>query len=277
MKYASSFLCGALALLLTGTVASADYSNPPDWSDNLYYTHQSWEFNAVNVAELHCPPEGGDPDPIAPTLPLAPDALGAGAGWVNPYGTPLLIGAFPSDPPYGGWSHYSMGGPWTRCGMYGGMGDTALVFEIPNSEQPGLQKEMWIQWTYFASDPLEGTGWAVEVGRGYEEYPDAPDPLDRMIITGTEGITMTGFELEADVGGGGGTGLWYRATAWFRFEDQPALEYVKVYALTEGASTMIDQVDINTRCIPEPGALAFLSGGVLALVMFRHRSRHASS
>ncbi|MCD6569656.1 MAG: hypothetical protein J7L53_03030 [Deltaproteobacteria bacterium] len=265
-------LFGAILVLGFGQPAMADYHNPPDWGDNAYYTHQSWDFDAVNWPDLHCPPQEGDPDPIAPAIPLEPDARGD--TWVNSYGTPYLIYALYPDDPYGEWSWYGMGGPWTRCGYYGGMGDTALVFEIPVPEDveaatynlPDNMKlsskakamlaekaeeskatEAWIQWTYYASAPLQGEGWAIDVGRGYEEYPEEPDPLDRIVITDTDGIEIN-VTRQDNVGGGGGTGVWYRATANVTFDDNPEMFYVKVYALTDGAATLIDEVDIDTRC-----------------------------
>ncbi|MCD6569657.1 MAG: BACON domain-containing protein [Deltaproteobacteria bacterium] len=247
-------------------LALADYHDPPGWDENPYFTHQSWEFNSLDIDPETpgwqlppCSEEGnelaispgvpgrGDP----PDLPLEPDKVidEEPEGFINSYGTPYLIYALPTDAPFGDWAWVSRGGPWTRCGYYGGMGDTALVFEIPSSEMADMQKQMWVQWTYYLSQP-EGDDWGIEVGRGYELYPDASNPLERVEITDTEGIYVE--VTREDYVGGGGSGTWYRSTADIRFNDHPGTVYVKVYAFTSGAASLIDEVDIDTQSVTMP-------------------------
>ncbi len=241
------------SLLILASSATA----APDWRTNSYYTHQSWEFNALNQDVLSCPPDEGDPDPDSPGVPgrdgdppLEPDALGESV--INPYGTPNLRKALPQDGDVGGWIYNAMAGPWMFCGQYGGMGDVALLFEIPNpGVSEGLHTEVLVEWTFYATGP--GEMWRCEIGRSYEEYPEEPDPLDRVLVTESKGVLLISEEDEriTDEVRPTQPTEWHRITQVWRFEDVPSALYAKISGRTEGAAVLIDRVVVDTRCVEE--------------------------
>ncbi len=235
-----------------------------EWSDNPYYTHQSWEFNSLDIDpdtpgwQLPTCNDAGKDDAISPGIPgreddegnpyapLAPDALDD--EFQNNYGEPLLIYAMPRDNESGGWSWHAMAGPWFRCGYYGGMGDTALVFEIPNYYQAEqMHTQVKIEWFFFGSD--NGLDWRCEIGRNYEKNLDESNHLDRIIITNTNGVNLlneTVVEIPDTVNPNGK--IWHRITQLWEFDDSPAKIYAKIYGLSNVA-VLIDQVEINARSL----------------------------
>jgi hypothetical protein len=252
-------LLGAITLAVILILPSSAMA-APDWSADPHYTHQSWEFNALNHGELNCPPEEGAPDPLSPGIPgrdgdppLEPDALGEPV--INPYGTPYLQKALPQDGDVGAWIYNAMAGPWMFCGQYGGMGDVALFFEIPNpGVLDGLHTEVLVQWTFYASGPDES--WSCEIGRNYEEYPGESDPLDRVLITESEGVFLISEEDEriTDEIRPTQPTEWHRVTQVWRLGDVPSTLYAKISGMTEGAAVMIDRVAVDTRCVEDVAA-----------------------
>ncbi len=224
-------LAGLIVLGVSG-LALADYVDPPDWSANPYYTHQSWDFNETGWT-------GNPPEPIPPVIPLVPDGE---VPMVNPYQGPScsteLIGT-DSEPPGGvwQWTDVPMGGPWTRSGMYGGMESGWVEFMICNADQPDRIKEMWIQYVVY--------------------LPTAYNPATNTTTTVTgcdsERATMISKEF-VQTTGGGGTGYWWIVTELWEVDPQPACEIVRIFADNgTGAACLFDQVDIDTRCIlPDP-------------------------
>lgn len=252
---------------LTLTIVSSE------WSDNAYYTHQSWEFNSLDIDpvtdgwQLPTCDNAGKDDAESPGIPgrkddegnpydpLEPDALGD--EFQNNYGTPLLIYALPRDAESGGWSWHAMSGPWFRCGYYGGMGDTALVFESPNYSPADpaehVSTQVKIEWFFYASD--NGLDWRCEIGRNYEKNLDETNYLNRIIISDTDGVNLLEETVEeiADTVNPNDK-IWRRVTQLWEFDDSPAKVYAKIYSLSNVA-VLIDQVEINTRgldYIPPP-------------------------
>jgi hypothetical protein len=226
-----------------------------DWSENPYYTQQSWEFNSLDIDPdtpgwqfPECTEEGkeiaispglpgrGDP----PDPPLAPDG-DFGAGVHNPYGTPYLIyvGVDPADSAVD-WTWYSMAGPWERCGLYGGMGDTTLVFQIPNTDVEGNHLQLRVQFIQFSGTypPDPPDAWEVHAGRGIDSVTHE--------ILDTEGINLVSEEwnTETDIG----NHPWFHVTQIWEFDDQPTMLYISITDHKTSAS-LIDQVDIDTRSV----------------------------
>lgn len=231
--------------------AVADYVDPPDWSSNAYYTHQSWdfiqpagEFNAV-TGEL--------------ATPYAPDE----GAWVNPYGTPYFTHTN-SDPPEGtwGWTDYGMGmyNPNTY-GSYGGMAPGYVQFEIPNAAVVDLKKELWIQYVLYL--PRDGLG---------------PDSAANASVwtDGGEGTRIDKYWEQVYEGepGSGSSGLWWMVTELWEIDPQPGKEYVKIFADNAGGpAVLIDEIDIDTRCVPIPGAVYLLGSGLIGLIGIRRRKK----
>jgi hypothetical protein len=242
----------------SGDIASGLYTIEEHWSDNAYYTNQSWEFNSLDIDPdtpgwqlPECSDEGKevaispgvpgiiqegsvDPDP-----PLAPDKLTNGQleNYTNDYGTPYLIGVHPLSEGAFDWTWYSMAGPWERCGHYGGMADTELIFMIPNAEAQERRLELRLQFALFSRYECPDA-WEVIVGRSY-------DPETHQ-ISDIQGIVVTSEECETEIDAGDHP--WHSVTQIWGFDDQPSEVYVSISAFSPSA-TLIDQVKIDTRSV----------------------------
>ncbi len=242
--------------------AAAEYFDPPGWESNPYFTHQSWDFDAVNYKSLNCPPEKGDPPPVYPTIPLAPD--GRDDTWHNPYGTPHLTD-FNSFPDTGGtvdWMWVPHGIPWERCGCYGGMDSTYVQFEIPNTENSDLLKEMWLQYV---------VGIHKDVG-------DPNDRLETLVWTDGDEGAMIEREYESLGPCGSNNIKFWRVTELWEIDPQPGVEYVKLMAekLWNETAVAFDTVTIETRCVPIPGTVLLLGSGLLGLLGIRRKKKLTS-
>ena len=226
---------------------SADYSNPLVWADNVDFTHQSWDFNGTVDMELEGPP-----------LPLIADGE---PNWINDFGDPLLISFENYHEWMKGWYVIPPEITTTRRCMYGGMDDTFLTFFVPNNyRDENWFKQLWIQMTYFARKD-GAVNYAIEIAR---------DPA----FTDVDGFTLVSEFLEELNEPEGGTGKWYRITAIYDSNDQPDFEYIRLSALHDPnpfmAASMIDQVDIDTRCLniadlDEDGVVNLIDFAIFAL------------
>jgi len=226
----------AIIFLFCAVFVYADYNEPPGWNDCNDFTHQSWDFNYP--AEL---------EPVGTELPALPDGE---PNWINPFGEPCLISVDFNDflpiPGIVGWMYnYDDQGFYTeRRGYYGGMGNTTVTFRIPNRQrQPLWRKQIWVQMTYLARN--DG-GKTYDIAVATEpNFSDANVP--ELALLQLEEPN----ELQGDIS------KWYRLTAAYVLPDQPAQEYVRLTAWrypvdsnhAMGGPVMIDQVDIDTRCI----------------------------
>lgn len=224
----------------------------PNWLEDEGYTHQYWMFNALNIGELHCPKLPVDPKDKNPGIPgrttdyMLPDATDDKA--INDYGTAKLIHASVAASIMGMIGHYPPFGEYDRCGIIGGMDDTALVFEIPVNDLC-LEKEVWVQYHLFIPG-LNDTR-LIEVGTGYNSTGVSNDSVDYIQISGQENVSQVYLDLQHLEGKDNMMGKWYRVTGKFIVSDNVPAVYVKVYCVSSGfKSTLIDDVQIDTRCLP---------------------------
>lgn len=197
--------------------ALADDLRPPPWVRNQpNTTAQEWDF-------------------FTPQQPLPAD--GNSVPLFNPNGVPLLLpgSGFQWHPTFGG-----------RGGVYELFGGGTMVFEIPNSPNPNLHKDIWVQVTY-------------------------------LFGAGDTGITLTPFgPVVANPTSQGNIPLpggWIHGTFSYLLNPQPAVEYWQIVNNTP-TTLYIDQVVIDTRCVPEPATMATMGLGV-ALLIARRRAKKA--
>lgn len=137
-----------------------------------------------------------------------------------------------------------------RDGVYelhpsGSSGPSILVFYIPNTMTENPQKDVWAQIT-----------WRVASG----------DPTVDLVPFGGS-IPPTTVEDGTDLGGG-----WKHSTFSFTIIPNPSEEYFQIRN-NSNESIYIDQVVIDTQCVPEPGSFAAL-GGLVTVVIFGRRRRN---
>lgn len=119
-----------------------------------------------------------------------------------------------------------------------------LQFEVPNTGNQAHQKELWLQVTYF-----DATG--AGFGPSYT-------------VAGTTGtFTQIGGASQTILANG-----WTHELTKWSVASCPTLERITITGGLAGVVTMIDQVVIDTQCIPvpTPGSAALLAmGGLLAV------------
>ena len=113
---------------------------------------------------------------------------------------------------------------------------------VDNHEPPNEFKWVWVQLTWRP----QSTGEEPEI---YNLDPAPPPGWEPKIV------------LQEDLGGG-----WYETTYEWRLYPNPAYEW-----FTIGGNIDVDQLVVDTWCIPEPGVLAI--AGVAVLVLWRRRKR----
>jgi hypothetical protein len=219
------FLLLLTGLLMVTSVALADYINPPDWSNNPYFTHQSWDFNEIGKDEKG--------KPIPPKEPFLPDGK---PPMTNPYGTTSFT-FYAANKKYFDWTYIPMRMKcWTRHGMWAAMPPgvpAGLIFDIPNHKSPKLKTELWLQ--YVISE-YRGTEFTTTV------YADKENQF-----------TMISRDKK-EIKSGGGSGRWYRVTGIWEISPAPPIVHVKIeFSKNMG---LIEQISIDTRCIPIPGDAA---------------------
>jgi hypothetical protein len=144
----------------------------------------------------------------------------------------------------------------TLPGVYGSkqgwwdIGTGSIVLDIPNSglTGPGTYKEIWVQLTYWrdiSQAPVVGMNLPGVV----KTYDNDPDQL----------------VLAGPVGGG-----WYYDLTKWRVEPNPLEERIVITG-AELWGSQIDQIVVDTICVPEPASLAGLA--CLVAVLLRRRGR----
>lgn len=230
-----------------GVFVRADYINPPGWDNDLNFTHQSWSFD---IAETGSPPDdGGDSNPYCiPYLNIEDE--GAYVDEMPPIHD--LIGNL-SPVRSGGWSFTSSQGYTTW-----------LSINIPNVADSTLYTELWFELTMRVPagyEPIDEITKAVELSAYANGIIDDDnkfeylDEEDRAYLIGTDS-----------------EGSWVRYEGKLRFDPQPAYETVIFKGLLGGGQgVLLDQIDIDTRSIPEPTTICILGLGSAALCWRRRR------
>jgi hypothetical protein len=180
---------------------------------------------------------------LPPYLPQVPSP-----GYVSP-GTPLatrMAGSWLNDLGMGRQGGWQFGG-----------GTTGLLATIycPNVADPKLQKELWFQATVKTND-------ISNLGLGIDVYDDAGSAFS------LTNLTVQPFATDPT---GGGT--WAYVTGMYAMVPQPVWETVLLTgSLGPNQYLIIDQIDVDTRCVPEPSTIVMLLGvGVLGWIGWRRR------
>lgn len=161
----------------------------------------------------------------------------------NPYGDPvaqITLGDYSE-----GWFNQLEGlGDTVDYWDLGSSGTIEIV--LPNNPEPNPYKEIWVQVTY------------------YEDLSQAP-VIDIPTATYIGGVD---HHLVENVG----IGNWYLDLWKFRIEPNPTEETL---ILTSDAmyGSLIDQIVIDTICVPEPMTMSLLALGSIFVV---RRRRHQS-
>ena len=212
-------------VLVTAGLTWGDYYNPPDWSENAYFTHQRWEF---------CTSDSSD--------------VPAESCYINTNGIPLanITGdaIWICDP-----SAYV---PTDRRGMWvvGGFENATsatLELDIPNIEALE-EKEVWLQITYFL---------AGAPGAGYD--------TDLIATGSDPSYDIVGFNETAYAVPGEDAGWFYYEKMWSIQDQPASETITATINLPPNAVFAMDGAVVDTRCIPEPCSLVLLSLGGLLL------------
>lgn len=215
-----------LSVCLCAESAFCDYTNPPNWDGCASFTHQSWDFGKDERSES--------------SLPSLPDG---DPNYINSFGDPVLIDvSFTNFLSGWEWEYSSL--DTDRRGLYGGMCDTTLTFQIPNTTDlytENWKKKIWIQAIIFARNDNPQLSYSMEVAND-QSFADKT------------GISQTSLELVALDEPHGSTGQWYRLTAVYELGANPITEYIRIAAYNlpiswnhpSGGASMFDEVDIDT-------------------------------
>lgn len=172
-------------------------------------------------------------------LPLAPDGNiwgSGGGGFVNPYGTPLLTQAT---------SAIHMASVFGRNGVYVMPGGPPMMeFYIPNDPLGAGPKEFWVQISWFAG----GT-------------PFRPDVT--LFSTAYSGPLSLINEFTMPDG-------WNHSTFAVTLPSKPSSERLVLNNFSP-VGIAVDQVVIDTICVPEPASLAAIGLGCAMLIKSRRR------
>lgn len=248
----SVFLLVTGFCICAGSV-SADYANPPDWQndpDTQNFTHQSWSFD--NGTNPSAPDDGGAGNPYG----TASFNMAAGS-WVDDLGP-----VHSTDVPYP-WIEDRQGG-WQVSGP--STGEEWFRIDIPNDENPNMRKEIWFEMTFKVTDL--GHLQTIVQNVDLQVYADGIIDETHKFSYGPGPDTQEVLGVNPFDGG-----FWARFSTYYQYDPQPGSELVILGGnLNDGQYVILDQIDVDTRCVPEPTTMGLLGIGALALIR-RRKSR----
>jgi hypothetical protein len=202
-----------VGVMLVVNAAWAEDYNPPPWRGGENTTSAQWLFNDASY------------DLVAPDVFSSNPTLAAGTFSIE------------YDPPDTVWLSSWNG----ASGVWRLESPSNITMEIPNFDNDGLQKEIWMQLTYIA----DGAG----------EPFIYTDPLFSGEVTTSDPV--------AD-------GLYWNITYHIIIEPNPASETIWIQPLD--CTLYLDQIVIDTICtVPEPATICLFGLGALALLRKRKR------
>ncbi|SIO46254.1 PEP-CTERM protein-sorting domain-containing protein [Singulisphaera sp. GP187] len=193
---------------------------------------------------------------FTPPLPTMPTAVN------NPFGTPELTstGAVMFGVTAGGRANVVQLTAPAGQPPSPPPGTGRLLISVPNMSATDLSKEISLQVTYLGALPPSGV----------------PNPVPRITIVGQdlESFTMTSSQSQALP-----DGYIHQLTTW-RSATCPASEFITIFPLPDPNSPQkifIDQVIVDTRCVPEPSSLVLGTIGALTGLGAGLRKRRAAA
>ena len=168
--------------------------------------------------------------------PSAPDEV------VNTYGNPIAdVCVVDTVPPFQ--TYWKEWDPVTGSNQHHGVwriyGDDYMKLTIPNADESNPVKEVWLQITYSSSD----------VSRKPElqtmPWYDSIELIDSIVLDD----------------------LYYHDTFLITIKPNPDSE--DIYILPRDCTLYIDEIVVDTQCIPEPTTICLLSFGILGLLRRR--------
>jgi hypothetical protein len=169
-------------------------------------------------------------------------------GWVNPFGTSdpsaEVIGV---DPPYGppdfiAPDTYHIDSENGHQGLWRMYGDSELRIHIPNNPIANDYKEIWYQMTYYAS--------------GYT----GAEPEFFVFPTETSETLISKIEVDP-------VNHYFHSIWSIIIEPNPDEEWITIKP--RDCTIYIDEIIIDTICVPEPTTLVLLSFGGLSMLRKR--------
>jgi hypothetical protein len=131
-------------------------------------------------------------------------------------------------------------------GHIGGMGGGYVAFEIPNSAVTNGKKEIWVQYIVFIHVDDTPEDMRTQFGSASEiemtEYESGKYKANFSNPIGNR-LDRQWEQLE----GPGYSGKWWRVTELWEIDPHPEKEYF-LLETPFGTATMIDTIDIQTRC-----------------------------
>jgi len=213
-------------------VASADDIAPPDWRGQPNSSWGIWEFLDANNIVEASPGHLPFGSPVAHVIPCGPVA-----GWFNelpgyPVGGVGLVGQFV----------LSGAGWWDLSGE--------IDIFAPNDPTPRPKKDIWIQLTW--SPQILGNEPFVEILQ--PEYRWADDAFVETIVW----EEFPGQDLGRKV---------YHSVYRFDLSPNPPWESIKI-----SGDIDVDELIIDTICVPEPATAGLLAIGGLVFLTRRRRT-----
>jgi hypothetical protein len=152
--------------------------------------------------------------------------------YYNPYGTPMMQ-IIPVEAWLPQWDGRQ--GVWPLSGT--------VLATIPNNPDPNPFKDIWIQLTWEANTTTPAPGGIP------------------IVMENTGAGTPATLVSEISLGGN-----WYHSTYAIHMVPNPPSETIQINGLI-----MLDELVIDTICVPEPGTLSLLALGGAALFLRRRR------